>query len=561
MLFASKEADSMNRFHRLLVIFLLSLMTACEGGAAQPQVTPTATPEASPSPGPSAESTETPTSLPEPSPTPLPESPFTLEKVDEQVHAYPGPVHYAGDVLTFEVQAEGLRDGLDVDVSLTLDGGEPRQVAGQWGFNRLIVPLALDTTRLEGAHEVRIQVEQDLGVDVVYPFEVLPAEQRPGQEVSAAWESIPIACCTLHYITNTAAARDIETIAHHAEQAAEDFTRVTGVEVQNRLDVYIIDRIWGNGAFAGGDEVLMAYTDRYYGPSQGGEGLETVFRHEFTHATRVDASETGFFPFNEGLAVYVAGGHYKPEPIPERGAALLELGYEAGLDVFPAQHEVAYLHGATIMTYIAETYGWETLQEFGSSAAGDAYHDPDQRDQVMQEVFGVSGETFNEEYLAWLGSHEPGEQLDDLRLTIELQDLRRGYQREYAPEPFTLFGHSDATYARPELLPLLIREANAPPNVAVELMIASAQKAIVSGEYEHAERLVEEIRGVLESGEFISPLAYEYASIVQELNEEGYEGLSLELGEDGAHAQVTRQAPLVEEVTLQKVSGEWQIYP
>ena len=327
--------------------------------------------------------------------------------------------------------------------------------------------------------------------------------------------------------------------------------------------MYIMDRIWGNGAFAGGDEMLMSYTDRYYGPTQGGAGLETVFRHEFTHATRVDSSENGFFPFNEGLAVYIAGGHYKPEPLPERGAAMLALGYDAGLDAFPSQHELAYLHGATIMTYIAEQYGWDALQEFGSEAPADRYHDPGQRDQAMQEVFGVSSDTFNENYRAWLESHEPGEQLDDLRLTIDLQDLRRQYQREYAPEPWSIFGRSEQTYARPELLPLLIREANAPPNVALELMIANAQKSIVAGDYANAEALVEEIRDALESGEFTSPLAYQYASIVLTLSEAGYEALSLELQEDEARAQVTREAPLVEEVTLQRLaaSGEWQIDP
>ncbi|HSL27637.1 MAG TPA: hypothetical protein VK900_00445 [Anaerolineales bacterium] len=548
----------MSPIHRILAIFLMLLMTACEAGAAEtsvPLTAPAATREEAASPSPP------PTSTPEPTPTQVPDSPFTLEKVNEQVRAYPGPVHYAGDVLTFEVQAEGLRDGLDVDVSLTLDGGETRIVPGQWGFNRLIVPLVLDTTGLEGSHEVRIRVQQDMGVDAVYPFEVLPAEQRPAQEADAEWESIQILCCTLHYITSTAAARDIETIADHAVQAAEDFSQVTGVEVVDQLDVYIMDRIWGNGAFAGGDEILMAYTDRYYGPSQGSESLETVFRHEFTHATGVDASENGFFPFNEGLAVYVAGGHYKPEPIPERGAAMLELGYEVGLDVFSSQHELSYLHGATIMSYIAETYGWEALQEFGSRAAGDPFFDPEQRDQIMQEVFNVSGATFNEEYLAWLESHEPGEQVDDLRLTIELQDLRRGYQREYAPEPFTLFGRSDETYARPEFLTLLIREANAPANIAIELMIASAQKSIVAEEYAAAEALIGEIRSVMESGEFVTPLAYEYASIVEALSEAGYEALSLELEGDAARAQVTREAPVLEEVSLQKVNGEWQIRP
>lgn len=548
----------MNAIRWILSMTLSVSMISC---AAEMPATPSPTGEVSPSPGPTKEPTRPPAAAPEPSPTPDLESPFALERVGDQVQAYPGPRHYEGDVLSFEVPVEGFREPPEVDVSLTLDSGTPMEVPGQWTFNRLIIPLALDTSGLEGKHEVRIQAPGEPGMDVAYAFEVLPADQRPQQEMDAAWESIEISCCTIHYITNTAAARDVETIADHAQQAAEDFAQVTGVEVEGQLDVYIMDRMWGNGAFAGGDELLMAYTDRYYGPSQGSAGLETIFRHEFTHATGVDSSEAGFFPFNEGLAVYIAGGHYKPEPIPERGAAMLELGYEAALDMFPSQHEVAYLHGATIMAYIVEEFGWEALREFGRNAAGDPFYDPAQRDQILQDAFGVSGETFNADYLAWLGSHEPGEQFDDLRLTIELQDLRREYQTEYAPPPLAIFGRSEETYARPEFLPLLIREANAPANVAVELMIANAQVAIVHGDYTNAESLIESIRGVLESGEFASPLAYEYASIVVALNEDGYEALSLDLQAEEATIQVTRAAPSVETVTLQKILGEWQLSP
>ncbi|HSL46320.1 MAG TPA: hypothetical protein VK897_22995 [Anaerolineales bacterium] len=548
----------MNAIRWMCAIILSLSMIAC---AAETPATAMPTSEVTPSPSPTEESTQPPATEPASSPMPDLESPFSLERVGDQVQAYPGPLHYAGDVLTFEAPVEGFREPPEVIVSLTLDGGTPIEVPGQWTFNRLLVPLALDTSGLEGAHEVQIEAPGEPSVDARYQFQVLPADQRPQQETGAAWESIQIPCCTLHYITNTAAARDLETIAHHAQQAAGDFARVTEVEVQNQLDIYIMDRMWGNGAFAGGDELLMAYTDRYYGPSQGDAGLETIFRHEFTHATGVDSSEAGFFPFNEGLAVYIAGGHYKPEPIPERGAAMLELGYEAGLDVFASQHEVAYLHGATIMAYIVEEYGWDALREFGRNAAGDPFYDPEQRDQILQDVFGVSSETFNTDYRAWLGSHDPGEQLDDLRLTIELQDLRRVYQTNYAPPPFSIFGRSEEAYARPEFLPLLIREANAPPNVAVELMIANAQRAIVAGEYANAETLIEAIQGVVQSGEFTSPLAYDYASIVLALSEDGYESLSLDLQGDETTAQVTRAAPSVETVTLQKINGEWQMSP
>lgn len=546
----------MKRIRRLGIALLLFILTACMAGT---QAAPSPAVEGVPSSSPSAEPASLPATTPEPTPTPVLESPFLLTRVSGQVQAYPGPLHYEGDVLTFEVPVQGFREPPEVAVSVTVDGGNPKQVAGQWSFNRLLVPLALDTSGLTGTHEVRIQTADDSGVDVVYPLEVLPADQRPQNEIGAMWESIRIPCCTLHYITDTAAARDLETIADHAQQAAEDFARVTGVVVQDQIDVYIVDRMWGNGAFAGGDELLMAYTDRYYGPTQGGAGLETVFRHEYTHATRTDRSESGFFPFNEGLAVYIAGGHYKPEPIPERGAAMLALGYEAGLDPFASQHEIAYLHGATIMAYMIEEYGWDEMIEFGQSAAGDRYFDPEARDQIFQDVFGVQAEAFESSYLGWLASHEPGEQLDDLRLTVALQDLRREYQREFAPEPFVIFGRSEETFARPAFLPILLREASAPPNVAVELMIANAQKAILTGEYETAHALTEAVRGVLESGEFTSPLAHDYASIALALSMADYEGLALDLQGDQAIAQATGAAPSLEQVTLQKVDGVWQI--
>ena len=46
------------------------------------------------------------------------------------------------------------------------------------------------------------------------------------------------------------------------------------------------------------------------------------------------------YSFNcEGLAVYVAGGHYKPEPLAGRGAALFDLGYYVTVTGFIPQHE------------------------------------------------------------------------------------------------------------------------------------------------------------------------------------------------------------------------------
>jgi hypothetical protein len=550
----------MKKYLLLLSLMVLLAITACGGGQTEAPTPTIVEPLSTPSL--TAEPTQPPTQTLEPSPTPeVLTSPFSLVKVVDQVQAYPGPRHYAGDVLTFEVPIEGYREPPDVTVTLSLDGEAAVQVPGQWSFNKLLVPLALDTSGMSGAHEVRIQVVEDSTVDAVYQFDVLPSEALPENEIDAQWEILNISCCTLHYITNSAADRDLESIADHAQAAAEDFARVTGIEVLDRLDVYIVDRMWGNGAFGGGGELLVSYTDRYYGPTQDGTGLETLFRHEFTHAMSIDRTAEGFFPFNEGLAVLIAGGHFKPEPIPERGAAMLELGYEVGLDTFPPQHELAYLTGAVFWSYMEEAYGWDTMIEFGQSASGDRYFDPEERERIMQGILGVSSVLFEDNYLTWLSDHEPAMQLDDLRLTVAIQDLRRRYQREYAPEPFSIFGVSVETFGRAGYLPMLIRETNAPSNAAVELMIANTQKAIIAGDYASADALRESIQAVLDSGEFTTPLAHDYASITAVLSGQGYEGLSLELRGDEASVQVTRAAPSVEQVTLQRIDGEWQIIP
>src|SRR5687768_17887263 len=114
------------------------------------------------------------------------------------------------------------------------------------------------------------------------------------------------------------------------------------------MEVHIIDRIFRNGGFGGHGDIVISYTDRYYGPTVGGEGLETLARHEFSHAASISPENSeAAVDFNyEGLAVYVAGGHYKPEPLVQRGAALYDLGLSAPVTEIIPQHELSYLHAA-----------------------------------------------------------------------------------------------------------------------------------------------------------------------------------------------------------------------
>ncbi|HET9909908.1 MAG TPA: hypothetical protein VFQ23_24890 [Anaerolineales bacterium] len=509
-------------------------------------------------------------------PTPLPfanqpsgssETPIAIDETTQlipagTVHAYPGPKHYAGDVLTFEIHNDGVFGDGTLDVEMTLDDNPPTNVSATTSFINILLPQALDTTNLSGPHKVNLTTADGL-LNESYSFEVLPADQRPENEIGAEWMVNEIDCCKLHYITQTAAARDIEFIAEHFQQAGEDFETITGANIDQKLDVYIMDRIWGNGGFGGNGEVVISYTDRYYGPTMGGSGLETLARHEFSHAAGIGAEPGGdgvLFNY-EGLAVYVAGGHYKPEPLAERGAALFDLGHYVSVTQFIPQHELSYLYSATMLTYIVETYGIDKMWEFLAADDNTEDDQPGSLEGALQTTFGVSVQEFDESFQAWLESKDPGEQLQDLRLTVELQDLRREYQDTYSPPAYFLLARAEDAVARPEYVPVVMREANNAPNIAIELIIAQGQQAILDGDYLRAEELIEVLRDVVTTGKFEDPLAKEYLDIVLAAASAGYEVVSVEIQGDQAIAQATAAPPELISIELQKVNGTWQVQP
>jgi hypothetical protein len=491
------------------------------------------------------------------SPTPPETDELQLKPVGT-VRAYPGPEHYAGDVLTFEVKNNGSFDDETISVSMSLDHRNPTKVPGTTSFLSVVLPEALDTTNLSGPHTVQFTTK-DGRLNETYSFDVLPAEERPSNEENATWEVNETTCCILHYISETAAARDIDFIAEHFQQAADDFLTITGSNIDPKFNVYIMDRIWGNGGFGGTGELLISYTDRYYGPTVGGEGLETLARHEFTHASGLDWNEGNVVDFNfEGLAVYIAGGHYKPEPLTERGAALFDLGHYVPVGEYLGQHELDYLYPAAMLTYIVETYGEEKMWKFlrADNIPDDGQLGP--LEVAIQATFGISLKDFDQGYQAWLESKGPEEQLDDLRLTVELQELRREYQETYVAPPLFLFGKTSEAADR-DYLPIVMREAHAPTNITAELIIANGQQAIVDGDYSMAEDLIKILRNIVATGKFEDPLAKDYLDIVVTAAGAGYEVVNLEVQGDRASARVTAEPPTLNNLELQKIDGIWQI--
>jgi len=520
---------------------------------------PSATATATQPPTATATATESPTATATATPTPEPTSAYpalALEPIDSDIHAYPGPVHYEGDLLNVEIVVGDFVGVTEGAVSVQIDGGEPYTVTGNWSGNYLLVPI--DTTGLTGRHTVSIEAEEEgVQVDEELEIELLPAAGRAAQEEGATWNTREVDCCVLHYMTHTAAGRDIDQIASTVQEAADDLEAFANFEITRTIDIYFIDRLWFNGAFGGNGELVASYTDRYYGPAVGEAGLEVIVRHELGHA-----ADFPFFSYGEGLSVYLAGGHYKPEPLPERAAAMLELGYYSPDSGPLPQHEVRYLHQAALINYIVETYGWDKLWEFMVADSKQPTATPEERSEIVSSTLGVSSEELERDFAEWARAHDPGEQVEDLALTVELQDLRREYQEKYAPFPQFLLTLTGGRWAEPRYIPTNIREARTPANMAAELLIDNAQEAIFEGRYDDARALIEAIEPIVESGRLEHPLAREYAAITVGLAERGYETVSLALdglGDSTAVVEVAESPPELETVMLEKVDGLWRM--
>jgi hypothetical protein len=423
------------------------------------------------------------------------------------------------------------------------------EVTGRWEGNALLVPL--DTGELGGDHFLTFEAQIE-GVEVTERFylELLPASQRPVQEEEAQWKTRSLPCCTLHYISHTAAARDIELIAEALQQAAADFTALTGEPLSDAVHIYLVDRVWGTGGFSGTDEVIISYTDRYYGPGHGLERLQVLARNGFAYATELNPP---FFRFRLGLAAFLAGGHYQPTAIPRHAAA-------AGSTLFSSnQYEMSVLRQAALVAYLVERFGWEQFWAYVDADSQEQQPSRQETDAAMRQVFGVGLEKIEEEMAAWLNAIPVStEERAQVRLTMRLHNLRRQYQ-QLIPQPQHLLGQATETYGRDEAVRSLIREPQAPANVAVELLLANARQAIAEGRIDEAENLLAALDQTLRSRALTHPLAAEYGAIARLLAEQGYETVGLTLDGERATAHVTRSAPALEELPLQKENGTWRI--
>ncbi len=501
-------------------------------------LTPVPTALSSVTPSPRAEPAASPTPSPTSSPTPLPGPGLDVTGV----HFLPWPL-YVGDYVSIDVDPR-MPEDVQVPLTLTL------ALSSNKVFTTEVAPMGLDAqyqARWYWAWEVPSPAgalpltftlwlppdvsDPDLS-DNVLPLvlSIYDTEALLPPEPHAQWVYTDTLGFRLHYLTGTAAARDISTIVAEAEAAYADVTAYFGAP-DARVDIYLMDRVIGQGGYASSEWVAVTYTDRMYAPV----GLGNVLRHELTHRldTAIGCDQAPSL-IREGLAVYVAGGHYRSESLVDKVAAILQAGHyitvEALLtDFYVHQHEVSYAEAGAWVAYVVDTFGWESVQSV-CLGASEVQGNAEQRLVAGLHTLGIENlADFERAWLAWVAEQGTGDPRT-LEAELWLMELMRAYQLQYDPGAHFLEGilFSPAEAARREIEANFIRRPREPEPVALELLLMMAQEALRDLDIQRVDIVLDVLAGVLVGDGFQAPLAADVLEIVQTSLEMGYEPYRLE---------------------------------
>ncbi len=562
-----------------LILILVSSL-ACQ---VFEMVSPAPTPTITPFP---PTSTPTPTRTPTPAALPT-ETPFPVELPDADefdVRLHPDGGLYVGDHLSMEVIAPpdaDLRE--DISVQVISENGE---ILGETNFapfgiggrQQATLEWFWDTAGVEaGAHDVSISISP-WDVTWTETIMLMPRELMGYPEAEAEWLVEESDCCLVYYLSNTAADRDILALVESADEQAQDVINKFGIDFTEPIEIILMSRVIGHGGFAAG-EINISYLDRNYA----GSDFDLVLHHEMVHI--LDARLGGELRpsiLAEGLAVYLTGGHFKPEPLMPRAAALLELiDPESGSDwylplemlaneFYRSQHEIGYLQAGALVEFMVETWGWEAFTSFYR----DIHHPHGGKhstaiDEALQIHYGIPLSELEAQFKQALAGMEVSQEYrDDVRLTVAFYNTARRYQNAMDSSAYFLTawlpdGPAMRQYG---IVADLLRHPSSSEHITFEALLVSADRYIKTGRYKEAEWTIRAVNWVLDAMEegiaepfTAHPVAASYYQITQLITEQGYRLQEVQDQGDGVLVLVNESGPELVTVQLDWVEGVWQM--
>ena len=564
----------------LPMLFILTMLLACRAGFPLPTATPVPSPTGTatrtalpPTPTPSA--SPTPTDTPTATPTPIPPAPVF------QVEYHPDGPLYVGDVISISVltPADAPLDGSNLSIQVPQPDGTligPQAFSG-WGIagrSQATFVWAWDTLGLEPGDATLTFTIQPQGYTFTDTVTLLPESALPPLQQDAHWVLTTNQCCNIYTISGTAAERDLTALTAMMDAQAEHAMQAMGASFSEPLTITLMPRLLGHGGFAS-SEIYVSYLDRNYAANS----WEMVVHHEMIHV--LDLRLGGDLRpsiLAEGLAVYMSGGHYRPELLLPRAAALLPetLDWyiplrELANDFYSFQHEIGYLQAGALVQYMVETYGWEAYSSFYRDIhpSTDGSH-ASALDTALYAHFGLSLEALEQAFITALQQQTGVETWrEDVRLTVVYFDTLRRYQQLWDPSAYfrTAWLMDGPSMRERGIVADLLRHPSEPANLALEALLITASDHLVSGDFAQAEDILTVVNQVLEAAEDgevspfdVHPLAADYLEITAVLAQSGYEAQSIEISGNTASVLVTAQEVDLIELQLTVVQSAWQIH-
>jgi hypothetical protein len=416
----------------------------------------------------------------------------------EQITIIPhpdGPL-YVGDQVSFEVLIPAATGDKTGSIEVTFDGKELGSAEfapyGIGGRNQATLWWVWNTRDLKPGRYTLTFTRLPDNTTWTETFSLHPADQVPSPEPSAHWVSTTTVCCNLYYITGTAAERDIATLGQEADEQSAEVSAQMGSSLNERIDIIFMSRVVGHGGFSWGGIYTSYLDDNYIG-----NDMSILFHHEFVHY--YDGALGGsYLPamLQEGLAVYLTGGHFKSEPLGPRAAASLNPGWYIPLatiadNFYKQQHDISYLEAGALVQYLVESYGWVAFNEFYRTIpAPENQMDSEVMDTALHDHFGIFFSDLETSYLAYLQSQPVTEDgRTDLQLTVTFFDCVRRYQETLDPSAYFLTAWlPDGSVMRERgIVADFLRHPEGWENRLFETLLMRSHKELFSGNYKSAD--------------------------------------------------------------------------
>jgi hypothetical protein len=451
---------------------------------------------------------------------------------------------YVGDQVSIEVIAPSDAElkGRKVSLSMSRPAGVQNAEAqfepyGLGGRLQATFQWSWDTSGLPaGEQNLTFTVQPD-GPRWQEIVTLLPRGQLPPAETQASWATASSACCVLHYLTHSPAERDLSGLLTMMDEQADQVSRQMGLRLEDPVPVVLVPRLIGHGGFTG-HEIVLSYLDRNYV----GADLAVIFHHELVHY--LDARLGGDLRpvmLVEGLAVYLSGGHYKPEPLLPRLAALLppEAGCISAAQALAggsaqaissplcglnryiplqdllnhfyfAQHEIGYLEAGSLVEFMVSTWGWTAFSGFyrdihplenpTAQPAGNDLSQSRALEAALQRHFGLTLPQLEDRFLQAVRK-EPlrPQDVEDIRLTVRYYDNVRRYQLLMDPSAYFLNAWlPDGEQMRQRrIVADVLRNPIGAENMGLETLFVTANTYLRQGRYAQVQQLLDAIDVIL----------------------------------------------------------------